>query len=258
MGTDANMAAVAAPSNQFGRKLTRLVRKWPGSQRELADAVGVTQQMLAKYMAGSMPKLDTARRLADVLGADVRWLCNEDDRTLDPPAITDARALEDFTDYELMEEVGRRYHKEVLELRTLLERMQSMDWAVVADAAIRRVTGGETTEAEDRMLRAVERYQSLSPHIRRFDPSDMAEEIEAGRSISGHQDVQLTQLYRDMDTLDDERHFLPNKVGALLNNYRHVLKWRGKVKSLGEDYDDLVAPLIRELKVYLTGSKGDT
>lgn len=69
----------------FAEKL-RIFAENFGSVSALADALGIAQPSLSRYLSGEVkPGLDFIMKLKD-LGCDINWLLSDDDK---PPPVTD-------------------------------------------------------------------------------------------------------------------------------------------------------------------------
>jgi ribosome-binding protein aMBF1 (putative translation factor) len=60
---------------EFGRKLRRFIAEGGMNQEQLADKIGISRQMLSRYVRGtSTPSGFTLSRLAEILKCDIRDL----------------------------------------------------------------------------------------------------------------------------------------------------------------------------------------
>lgn len=111
-----------AETTQFTAKLAHLVRSWPGTQRALADKVGVTPQMMSEYLRGAIPKPSVIHRLAIELGVidNLPWLLDEDDDRLEPVEDLIEPRLSRATLSQFIQDGGRRYRQAAVYFEQLL------------------------------------------------------------------------------------------------------------------------------------------
>lgn len=130
------MDDVAETNEGFAEKLSYAVRRWPGSQRELASKVGIKPQALSQYMSGSVPKPGTIYKLAKELDVGLNYLLDDGEPVSGrPPSFNPKAPLWSVGDHELMFEYARRYRRAALDIHRLLTDLEMKDrpwlqWAV--------------------------------------------------------------------------------------------------------------------------------
>jgi transcriptional regulator with XRE-family HTH domain len=124
--------AVAEQSELFGPKLRKALTRWHGSQRDLADALGVRRQTFQHYLSGSVPKLQTLCQLARLLDVDLDWLI-DDQRGVDEPAkLSGHERVRRENPHVVADVAAENYRKHAAELDRAIEKMHDPDWDGIA------------------------------------------------------------------------------------------------------------------------------
>jgi transcriptional regulator with XRE-family HTH domain len=149
----------------FGEKLEFLTEG--RSRADLSKKAGLPPNALSDYInKGYLPRLDTAKAIADILGVTLNWLA--DDKQECPPPAADAAASK-LTDQAVMYEVCLRHRRECLRARDVLERAEKIDWKSLAEllcnSSVEDVRAGEFRAELDTAFNlvfatsAIERYE---------------------------------------------------------------------------------------------------
>lgn len=88
---------------KLGEKITKLKKLKSLSQVALAEATGISRDAISKYERGdSVPSVDYAKRIADVLGVSLDFLVSENEKedVLDKDAIKRIKAIQSLPDNE--------------------------------------------------------------------------------------------------------------------------------------------------------------
>ena len=104
----------------FPERLQELMARDDLTQRQLADAIGVSQSAISQYLNGSRgaPGVEEAIALAGHFGVTVDWILGVDPSSLVRPADPDseARAMRDAE----LEQVAKTLQEQALKLQNLL------------------------------------------------------------------------------------------------------------------------------------------
>jgi len=140
----------------FARKLSRLVKTWPGSQKELAEKINITPQMLYEYLRGAAPRPTVLLALARELGVEhaLIWFIDEEQTELVPPSATDhLNPLSKLSRYDLMREVCLRYIELAQNEQALLDRAMCINWTALAKFIIENGPGKPLPEEQYELAR---------------------------------------------------------------------------------------------------------
>ena len=84
---------------RLGEKITRLKKLKNLSQLAFAEATGISRDAISKYERGdSIPSVDYAKRIADILGVSLDYLVSDSDKedVLDKDAIKRIKEIQDL------------------------------------------------------------------------------------------------------------------------------------------------------------------
>lgn len=101
----------------FGERILSLRKRLKWSQDELAKKVGTSAPIIGRYERNEIkPSIDTAKAIADALGATLDFLIGGGDMVMDKELLQKIKDIESFTDeekakiYDLID-MAISYHK---------------------------------------------------------------------------------------------------------------------------------------------------
>lgn len=155
----------------FGEKLGKLTE---GRNRaELSRKAGLPPNAISDYINKAyLPRVDTARAIANVTGVSLDYLA-DDEQDWPPPATSKADAST-ASDAELMLEVCRRFRRAAVNLHSALEAAERFDWISVALSFLSTPSGAEISEGLLPSLEAAGMLEMMEFEIDSFDPSSVA------------------------------------------------------------------------------------
>ena len=194
--------AVADPANIFTRKLAYHIKRWPDSQRDLADRVGVSPQVLSNYLRGALPKPEKIYKLSELLELPLEWLLDDAEDSMDPPGGPGRRDLSEVPRGLLIEELNRRDLQAAKALGRLIDRAESLPWERAA-AWLLRKQHVEKVPAE--YAPVVENFKAISESITRNhhllgrsgSASSLEDELGLGSLIANQLEGRVRSVWRD-------------------------------------------------------------
>lgn len=231
----------------MGRQLTGISEKLRAickgmKNAEVAERVGVSQQMVSSYLTGkSTPGPNVLLSFARMAEVPLEWLA-DDELSAEPK-----RPGEMLTDEQLMAEVARRYERESFRLYDLLNATDEIDWAKVAEQL-------EAHGAQDPLPPDVEAALDVADAMMYLAPATIGRFNAATVAVGRHIDKPPEML--DDDTLRErtdkawQAAYSP-EVGL------EVMR-RRMVRAAGKLADDPVAKVRDALERWrkATGKKG--
>jgi transcriptional regulator with XRE-family HTH domain len=112
---------------KFKEKLEKLTL---GRRAEISEKAGLPASAISNYLSkNQIPRADKAVKIAQAVDVPVDWLFSDEKEWPAPPKPT---SIQDADDGMLMREVCRRYRREAIRIRALIQRATNIDWREVA------------------------------------------------------------------------------------------------------------------------------